>query len=129
MDLIAGASAMQPISKTPTFLRLLADVDERLRLLSAQGKRAEDEAAEINAIQRVRVMLTKVETDVQLVDAYDEARALMMPVDKIETARTAGENRAGVWLKQTIEPVLDALGVASSPGPTASASPKRKAQP
>ncbi|MET0167455.1 MAG: hypothetical protein ABW318_20950 [Vicinamibacterales bacterium] len=120
---------MQPISKTPTFLRLLADVDERLRALRAQSKGAEDEVAEINAIQRVLAMLTNVETDAQLVDAYDEARGLMMPADKIETARTEGENRAGVWLKQRIESALDALGVENPPGPTASASPKRKAQP
>ncbi len=120
---------MQPISKTQTFLRLLADVDERLRALGAQSKGAEDEVAEINAIQRVLARLTNVETGAQLVDTYDEARGLMMPGDKIETARTAGEDRAGVWLKQRIESALDALGVESSPGPTASASSKRKTQP
>lgn len=117
---------MQPISKTPTFLRLLADVDERLRDLGALSKGTEDEIAEFDAIQRMLTMLTNVETGAQLVDAYDAARGLMMPADKIETARTEGENRAGVWLKPRIESALDALGVESSPRPTASASAKRE---
>ena len=60
---------MQPISKTPTFLRLLADVEEYLRALGAQSKGAEDQVAEINAIRRVLAMLTKVETGAQLVVA------------------------------------------------------------
>ena len=120
---------MQPISKTPTFHRLLADVDEHLRALRAKARGQRTQVAEINAIQRVLAMLTNVETGAQLVDAYDEARGLMMPVDKIQTARTAGEDRAGTWLKQRIEPAMEALGVESSPGPTASSSPKRDAQP
>ena len=52
----------------------------------------------------------------------------MWPGDKIDTARTEGENRAGVWLKQRIELTLDALEIESSPGPTASTSTKRNSQ-